>query len=726
MNSRSYTGRFVRLALMASVAGSAVAMGTAATAQDDGVEEILVTSARKREENVYETPAALTVFNSDMLTDRGINTVEDVGKFVPNLSVTRFGVGNPSQAAVFIRGIGTFDHLITTDPGVGVYLDGVYLSRQMGNNLNLANIARIEALRGPQGTLYGRNTLGGAVNIVTRRPGEEEIFEFSGQVGTRGRFGASFYGNTKLSDDVGLSVTGGWTTRNGVGDAINLVNPERRIGEINEFFGRAALQWDVNEKLTVLASIDGNSGNNGQSPSTIEITGAPAPGFGLPQITEADIPDRDDTATLVDGLESTSNDTFGASLTLEYELSENWDTKLLASYRDNSYSGGLDDDVTALSLSEFPETGESEQYSLELQFNGQIGAFDIVSGVYYFDEDGSNFSGPNTFTPFDSAADGAFFTLEQETRSWAVYSNVKYNVTEDFVVGGGLRYSEDDKEATALFPSFGGVPATREGNFGEVTWDLNATYAVADNLNVYAQIQRGYQTGGFPPRPFGGPAQFNVFDETTATNYEVGFKGVINDIVALSTSFYWTEYDDLALNFSDPQAGGFVTITENAGSARARGFEVEANVTYDVWFLNSSIGYNDTEITDLLPGTQGLEEGAPLPNAPEWTVGLNGGFEVPLQSGSLRGQINYSFRDALQSQPTLNAVERIDDRSLVGFNLTYTNADGDWDVQVYGENIFNEVYDQGRLLNSFHGFVGIVLSNDRSEFGLRFTKRFGG
>ncbi len=726
MNAWVHTGRAVRSFLMGSVAFTAVAVTAPLAAQDDtDVEEILITSARKREETVYETPAALTVFNSAVLTDRGVNTVEDVGKYVPNVAVTRFGVGNPAQAAVFIRGIGTGDHLITTDPGVGVYLDGVYLGRQLGNNLNLANVERVEVLRGPQGTLYGRNTLGGAVNIVTRKPGEEEGFQFTAQLGTRERVAANFYGNTKLADNVGLSVTGGWTSRNGVGDAINIANPEARIGEINEFFGRAALQWDVNEKLSVLATIDGTSGDNGQSPYTIDIIGGPVPGFGLPFLSDDDVPFRDDSASTVAGLESTSNSTFGVSVTVDYEINENWSTKVLGSYRESEYTGGLDDDITAFNLSEFPEEGEADQFSLEWQLNGQIGGFDVVAGVYYFTEEGSNFSGPFTFNPFNLAGPNDFFTLEQETESYAVYANASYAVTEDLTIGGGVRYSEDEKDAVALFPSFGGVPDSESGNFDEVTWDVNVTYALAENFNVYGQIQRGYQTGGFPPRPFGGPDQFNVFDETTAINYEVGFKGIINEYLAISTSFFWTEYDDLALPFSDPQAGGFVTITENAGGARARGIEVEASVTADGFFLNPSFGYNDNEITSLLPGTIGLEEGAPLPLSPEVTIAINTGYEFDLDGGTVRAQANYSFRDSLQGQPTLNEAERIDARSLVGFNVTYTSEDGSWDLQAYGENIFDTVYDQGRLINTFHGFVGIVLSNDRSEFGLRFTKRFG-
>ena len=691
-------------------------------------EVIVVTTARKRQESVYETPAALTVLGSDGMESLNISNVDDLGKYVPSLNITRFGVGNVSQAAVFIRGIGLQDHLITTDPGVGVYLDGVYLGRQMGNNLSLMNIERIEVLRGPQGTLYGRNTLGGAVNIITRKPGDEETFHVQLQAGTRKRLAANFYANFRLAPSVAISATGGFTRRDGVGQAINLANPEADIGEINEFSGRVAAMWEPTSNFRILASVDGMKAENGQSPSTIEIIGAPADGFDLPQLVDSDIPSRDDTATNVQGLESTSNEAIGFSLTAEWDLSSEWTAKLLSNYRHTQYTGGLDDDVTVINLSEFPEDGRADQYTVELQINGKLENFDIVGGFYFFREDGRNFSGPFTFTPFNNQdlAAGDFFRLEQETDSIAGYANASYRFFDAFKIGAGLRYSRDSKKGTALFPSFAGTPKTNEADFDAFTFDVNASYSLRRNMTIYAQVQRGYQTGGFPPRPFGGPDQFNTFDEITALNYEVGFKGIINSNFRILTSFFWTEYNDLAVPFSMPQEGGFVTIVENAASSRARGFEVEASITFGGFYLNPSLGFIDAEITDVVEGTIGIEEGASPPLTPKWTIGANGGYLHDIEGvGSLRLQIDYSFRDKQFGQAVESDSELMDARSLLGFNLEFMSLDGDWEVELYGENILNEVYDQGRLNNTFHGFVGVVLSNDRSEFGLRFTKRFG-
>ncbi len=732
-------------ALLASSAIASFVLTSAPTIAQDtdsddsasNIEEIFVTTSRKREESIFDSPTALTIFNEGSMKALNVSNLDDIGKYVPNLNISRFGVGNTSATAIFIRGIGIQDHLITTDPGVGVYVDGVYLGRQMGSNLGLKNIERVEVLRGPQGTLYGRNTLGGAVNIITRKPGDEEGVEIDLQAGTRERFTGSFYANTRLSDNLAVSATGYFKRRDGVGDAVNLINPEKRIGEEKEFGGRFAALWDVSDSFSLLLAIDGMDAENGVSPTHAEVIGAPANCCGpLPQLQDRHFGvDPDNNQTMVPGLESASNDAIGISLTAEFDMGENWDGKLLGSWRNSSYTGGLDDDATAFFLSEFPEEGEADQYSFELQLNGSYDNFDVVGGLYYFTEDGFAFSGPFNFSPFNGSVDtrgtvanGDFFDLSQEATSIAAYVNGSYKVDDRLTIGGGIRYSRDDKTASALFPSFGGVSKTVDDDWDAFTFDANVNYAFSEQGSVYAQIQRGYQTGGLPPRPFGGPDQFDPFEKVTALNYEVGYKGKVSDNLLVLLSAFWTEYDDLVVQVSEPQAGGFVTRAGNAAGARARGFELETKLNMDNgFFLNTSVGYLDAEITSLQGDVLGVQVGNVLPLAPEWTLSAVAGYRYVMDSGAqVSFQSDYSYRGEMFSQVVPSPSELLDSRDLVGFNLQYTSADGTWDIDIYGENVFNEVYDQGRLNNTFHGFVGIVRSNDRSEFGLRFTKRFAG
>src|SRR5688572_19726870 len=170
----------------------ALGLAPAAHAQeeDDSVFDTVIVTAQKRAQSIYDVPLAISAFTPETLERQGITDLTDIGKFVPNLNITGFSAGHTSSQNPFIRGIGLQDHLITTEPGVGVYVDGVYLGRQVGQNWSLANIERVEVLRGPQGTLYGRNSIGGAINIITRKPGDETGGRASLTAGSRGRLNA--------------------------------------------------------------------------------------------------------------------------------------------------------------------------------------------------------------------------------------------------------------------------------------------------------------------------------------------------------------------------------------------------------------------------------------------------------------------------------------------------------------------------------------------------------
>jgi len=738
-------------AILFLASGSASAQDTEGS-RDLGAtlfDEITVT-ARRREETLYETPAAVTALNADAISSLNISNLDDVGKYVPNLTITRYGVGNTAQAAVFIRGIGLQDHIIVTDPGVGVYLDGVYLGRQMGANLSLNNIERVEVLRGPQGTLYGRNTLGGAVNIITRRPGSEEAFEVSLKAGSRGRVATDVYANFALSDEFAVAFSGGFTRRNGVGHALMISNPEAEIGEELVFNGRLTADWQVNDRLSVLFSVDGMEAQNGQSPYMIDfhpLTPTPPiepPGgccngdFGHlnPSLVA---PDPDDSFSTVAGLESTSNRGLGGSLTLEYEISDELAAKVLLSSRSTEYSGGLDDDDSTLNLSEFPETGEADQTSLEVQLNGEYGNVSFVGGVYYFEEEGETDSGPWVFSPFNTpgaldnfgnptccGGDFGWFNLQQDTTSYAGYANVGFDVSDRLTLGVGGRYSRDEKDASAIFPTF----AERKflsNDWDAFTWDLNASFELRDRLNLYGQIQKGYQTGGYPPRPFGGPDQFEAFNETEALNFELGLKGVITERFTLLAAAFFTQYDDLALPFSDTLAGGgFVTIVANAGESESKGIELEGVFSAtDNFNINFSVGILDAEITQVDPGTVGIALGDTPALTPDLTYSITPQWNFLLAGGgTVRAQIDYSYRDNMFGQSINNPAEELDDRGLLGFAVDYVSPDGSWTLGVYGENVTDEVYEQGRLAQN--GYVGVVLSNDRSEFGARLSKRFAG
>ncbi|MDH3766912.1 MAG: TonB-dependent receptor plug domain-containing protein, partial [Gammaproteobacteria bacterium] len=249
--------------------------GVAMAAEEATVFEEVTVTAKKREQSIYEVPTSISAFSAATIEKQGIVDLTDVGKFVPNLNVTGFSAGHTSSVNPFIRGIGLQDHLITTDPGVGVYIDGVYLGRQVGQNWGLANVERIEVLRGPQGTLWGRNTIGGAVNIITRKPGKDVGSSMSLELGSRGRVTAEFYSDTQLSDDTAVSISGSFTRRDGLGEFLNLPNAEADVGELQDIASRLAFQWNPTDRLSLLLTADGNQGRNGMRPYTTLIDELP-------------------------------------------------------------------------------------------------------------------------------------------------------------------------------------------------------------------------------------------------------------------------------------------------------------------------------------------------------------------------------------------------------------------------------------------------------------------
>jgi len=712
------------------------------TTQGFQLEEVTVT-AHKREESLQTVPTAVSAFSSEQLTAQNISNVDDLGKYIPNLNISRYGVGNTAHASIFIRGIGLQDHIITTDPGVGVYLDGVYLGRQMGANLGLTNIERVEVLRGPQGTLYGRNTLGGAVNIITKRAGSEEATTVTTKMGTRGRVAADLYASTKLADNLGLSISSSITRRDGVGKAVNIANPEAEIGEEFEASGRISLAWDFAANHSLLLAADGVQNESGQSPYTIEFTTPLDPNDiflgDFPMLDASYLPSNpDDSGSGVAGLESTSFSGYGVSATWDWELSDNLASKVISAYRDSEYTGGLDDDGTILDLSQFPEEGYAEQSSLEWQLNASFGDFDIVGGLYYFEEEGATISANWVFSPWNTPDsqmhDGSpsfgglgYFDLNQSSESTAAYANIKYQLTENLRIGGGIRYSKDDKTADALFPSFGGQRKTVNASYDAMTWDLNIGYALSDDLNVYGAIQSGYKPGGLPPRPFGGPANFIASNETTATNYELGLKGQFGDSLDLSVALFSTEYEDLNLPISDTSGVGFETGLAFNNKSEAKGVEVESTlIVTDNFRINASVGYIKAEITEVLGGISGVSTnivaGDTPALTPEWTYSIVPEYMMQFGSGLLTLSMDYSFRDEMYGQSVNNPYELMSDRALLGFTAQYLSANEDWSLALYGKNVTNEVYDAGRLAQT--GFVGVVRSNDRSEFGLIFTKHF--
>ncbi len=710
-----------------------------AIAQQTAFEEVIVT-AQKREQSIYDVPVAISAFSAEMIEKQGISDLTDIGKFVPNLNVTGFSAGHTSSANPFIRGIGLQDHLITTDPGVGVYVDGIYLGRQVGQNWSLANIERVEVLRGPQGTLYGRNSIGGAINIITRQPGDEDGGRVSLTAGSRGRLAGDFYTNMSFTDQFAMSVTAAFQRRDGLGRFLEIENPRKEVGEIEDISARIAMKWSPTDRLSFLLTADGNEGDNGLRPYDTLIDELPAsalPSFGVTNAQTAANPYNNNT-----GQESqiaVTNEAEGVSLTVDFEISDNMAAKLLLSDRHSEYEAGLDDDGAFADVHSFPETGEADQQSAELQLTGTFGAWDYVAGLYWFEEEGKNNQDPTVF----NEGPGDFF-LRQSVDSQAIYANVGYNFSEEFRLSGGLRYTQDDKTAQAIInesPTFpnGLLNESDSRDWSETSWDVSANYQLNERLNVYGTIQSGYQSGRYPPRPFclfgqivavtppspavtTDPNCFNgslaTENNVTAENYEVGIKGQPFDNLQMSIAVFYTEYTDLPYQVSTSVPGGGFNTVDIIVDQTSTGVEWEGTwLVTDAFRIHSTLGYIDADVDDPNPTLV-----APL--TPELTASISPEFNFPLANGEVTVRADWSFRDEMFGEPS-SIPERftaIDSRDLINFDITYRPSDGDWSISGYGKNITDERYDNARL--NVTDYVLVIKSNDASEYGVRLTKEF--
>ncbi|GGW71985.1 TonB-dependent receptor [Alishewanella tabrizica] len=688
--------------------------------------EIIEVTATKRTQAIYEVPVAISAFSGDALAEQGITDLTDVGKFVPNLNVTGFSAGHTSSANPFIRGIGLQDHLITTDPGVSVYVDGVYLGRQVGQNWNLNNIARIEVLRGPQGTLYGRNSIGGAINIITKQPDEVAVTKATATVGTRGRLKGDIFINREVSDNLAFNVNAGYNERDGLGKFINLPNAKYDVGETQEAYGRLSVKYTPQDDLSFTLTADANDGKGGLRPYTTLIdevpTGAYFTGerFGQPTPV-GPLRNTDVAANIYDNATGTldvtdvSNAANGVSLTIDLGLSDTLATKAIISHRTSDYKAGLDDDATIFALDHYPETGDADQTSAELQLNGYIGEVDFVSGIYYFTEEGNNRQGSNS--RFNGGAN--LLALDQRSVSRAVFVNVGYMLLDNLRVAGGVRFNRDKKDVTA---NVGIGPFSASDSWSQLSYDLSANYTLENGLNIYTSVQSGYQSGQFPARPyclFGDPTCLVASENITAVNYEIGLKGQVNSNFAMGIAIFNTEFDDLPYQVSTTSEGGFST-TNLVVSQTSRGIEWEGTwFVTDAFKLHGALGYIDVDVEQL----GAVKPVAPL--TPDTTAALGATYEFNITGGAVvSARLDYSYRDEMFGEPSRDSgrFTRIASRELVNMDLRYKPAQGDWSVSLYAQNLFDERYDNARLNTG--DYVLRILSNDAREVGVRYTVQF--
>jgi len=668
-----------------------------AAAQDEqAIEEVIVTATRK-ETTLTDTPAAISALAAEEL---GLGAVEDVGDLqyrIPNLSVAnQFGVNR-----AFIRGIGLTSIELGADGAVAFHVDGAIIARPAAQLASYFDLERVEVLRGPQGTLYGRGATAGAINVVTRKP--TEVFSGNGSI-TAGNYGLvaaeGGISGPMVEDKLFFRLAAKTVDRDGYGE--NLFTGTEINTRDHQAF-RGTLEWRPADELEITVSgdyyeeDDTNYAYQFFGPTTID------PLFGqlLGGQTIFDAvanPDPWDIYSDVDP--KNDREGKGAVANIRWERGK-WSLRSITSYRDFYRQNVADLDSTSFdAFGRITYTEDSETLSQELLVTYAEDNWDLLFGAMYFEEDlfGSTFVPLNNIELIvPGALPGGTFDQKGtvDIEALGLFVQGTYNFTDRLSATLGVRYSEEDRDhvGSFTFSALGilGVPTDKSDSWDAVTPKLVVDYQLTPTTMIYGNIERGFKSGVINIGAI-NPA----VDPEFVWNYEVGVKTQLMDNrVQLAASAFYYDYTDLQVGRVDETS---TPITENAAEARNTGLEIEGNavltdalsVDFYATYLNAEFDEFDT----FEPNRPGEGEkdlsGNTLPNAPEltWFIGAN--YTVPLAGGDLRFRGEISWVDDIYFTEFNNEDAFQESYAMTNASVRYTPASGAWNIEVWGKNLGDE------------------------------------
>lgn len=706
------------------------------------LEEIVVT-ARKREESLQETPLSISAFAREDMQAANMIDLRDIGKYTPGMTFTSFGMGSSEAGAVFIRGVGQVDHIVTTDPGVGLYIDGVYMGRNQGAALDLLDVERVEVLRGPQGTLFGKNTIGGAVNVITGRPSGENGGHMNFEVGSKRRFNLALGGEFALTERVG--IRGGVLSKNRDGVGRQVFTGDQS-GDEDSLAARISLHRR-GEASEFTLSMDGTRARQSavpHSPFALDPVAFP----GIASCYRAAGPEALDPYPPCEGAGggplvnyslddlASDQDLFGVAATFSRSFGETLSMKSITAYREMDYQGNLDHDGAPQRVVYYHETGASEQFSQELQWSGgpSAGALRWIAGLYYFTEEGHNLQ-----DDFDLAGHGQRRT-QVESESFAAFGQGTLDFGARFSLALGARYTRESKDYDVVYRNLGASdpdPAAPGAGMGAAspyrvppsalkeTWDafsgtLNLHYRLGESSMLYLSYARGFRSGGFAARPTQA-SSVGAYDPEFVNMYELGWKAQhFADRLRVNAALYIGDYQDYQAQVN--RVGeSFDTRTLNAAEAEISGAELEWTALFSVFRLVGSYAYTDAEIAEvkLAPTLRAnFAAGARLPFVSRHTTSLAPQVELPLsRGGSLLLRADWSYRSAFFGQIANAPEERQSGYGLLNARIEFRAARGALRIALYGINLFDKRY--ARVRQYYPGFFGVALWNtDTREVGV--------
>jgi len=717
----------------------------AAAAQDNAATgetgEIVVT-ARRRNEALLDVPIAVTAYSGEQLEREGAVDITDVADTTPNvtLEVSR---GTNSTLTAFIRGIGQQDPVAGFEQGVGIYLDDVYLNRPQGSVLDIYDVERIEILRGPQGTLYGRNTIGGAVKYVTRRLSDDPEVRARVTVGNYAEFDGVVTASYPIADMFRVGASVARLRHDGFGRnfTTHADNYDKDI-----VAARVSAEIGRDESAMLRLSADwtkDNSSARGGHRLIPSLCDAPC---GQPHF-----PVTDDVFNSFGGQRDPKQEVTnkGAAAHAQVEVADGFTLKSITAYRKDKSSTPIDFDALPAVDLDVPGLYKNKQFSQEVQLEVDRGPLAGVVGAYYLDANAETIFDVRLFTSLNGFT--AFTDADVDTKTWALFGDFTYDINDQFAVSAGARYTSDKRHTTVFRQSYLGGGSTIFGGLGipvggptsnfegkrkdtAFTPRVSVSYKPNEDHHIYVSWSKGFKGGGFDPR--GQSTQspdlngdhivdadeifdYMTFEPEKVTSYELGWKGnLFDNRVYAGLALFHAKYKDMQIPASVPcivsGINSFCGLTSNAGKARIQGIEFEGNARL---FGNPggsrmnfawSLGYLNADFKEFLTLLNVDENLNPFPggairevdvadfrkiqNTPEWTASGTLSYTAPLAEGRLDINSTLSYRS--KSQQFEIASPGLDQKgfSLLDANIVYELPHGHWTVGLHGKNLLNKKY----------------------------------
>lgn len=723
---------FVRAALLAGIAAPGLFVAAPALAQDAaeadaGGDEIIVT-ARRREESLQDVPIAVSAFSGEALEMRGALDLTDVGNITPNTTLET-SRGSNSTLSAFIRGIGQQDPVSGFEPGVGIYLDDVYLNRPQAAVLDIYDVERIEVLRGPQGTLYGRNTIGGAVKYVTKRLPQDVSVAVRATVGTYGQADGVITASAPIGDIVRVGASVARLSRGGFGD--NLTTGRENYNK-DVWAARGTIELGgygapVSVRISGDYSRDKSDPRGGHRLIPGLLSGAPV---------------LDDVYDTRGGLVDPEQDikAYGLAMNISVDLSESLTLRSISAWRKDDTFTPIDFDALPAVDVDVPGAYFNEQISQEVQLLVDAGPLNGMIGAYYLDATADTLFDVRLFTTLNGLT--AFTNAAVDTETYAVFGDFTYDFSDQLSLSVGGRYTWDTRTANILrqnylgggSPFFGGagVPFgaastnfSGKRSFNKFTPRVSVSFKPTPDHNIYASYSQGFKGGGFDPRGVGANAPdlngngirgendevaaFLSFRPESVDSYEVGYKGNLFDGgLTFALAGFYADYTDVQIPGSVACIVGglpsFCGVTSNAGKATFKGVELEFNARLGENFatdgdrlnLLGAVGYIDAKfdeyITNIANVPTDVAQFRQIQNTPDWTASATLAYMTPVGAGRLNLGTTLSYRSSTNQFEIPNPYIDQSGYALLDASIVYTSPDDKWSIGIHGKNLTDKQY----------------------------------